>query len=99
MASDVQIRVNVDGAASAAHDLSDIDVALNRLGAAADKSAAAFGTLAQSTKLGQLARIQDIFENTGIRINAASREVDELASRMQAVGRNNAFRQLAEELS
>lgn len=97
MASDVQIRVNVDGAASAAHDLSDIDVALNRLGAAADKSAAAFGTLAQSTKLGQLARIQDIFENTGIRINAASREVDELASRMQVVGRNNAFRQLAEE--
>ena len=97
MASDVQIRVNVDGAANAAHDLSDIDAALNRLGAAADKSAAAFGTLAQSTKLGQLARIQDIFENTGIRINAASREVDELASRMQVVGRNNAFRQLAEE--
>lgn len=97
MAGDVQIRVNVDGANDAARDLSQIDRELASLSGSADQAGKAFQGLSRFTSAAHLERFRDTFRDTGVQVNNASKEIDQLASRMQRVARDNAFRQLAQD--
>lgn len=92
--SKVVIGVGVTGAGAAATELGNVDKELNLVGKSATRSGAAFGNLSKFLSTSHIQRIRDIFRDTGLAVNSASAQVENLASRMQALSRENAFRQL-----
>lgn len=91
--TEVSLQIRVDGAQRAVTDLAAVDAEL-RSGAA---SASAFGRANDAISMAHIARLRDAFRGAGIEINAASRSVQTIVSRMQGLERERAFRQLAQD--
>ena len=70
---------------------------LSGIASSADKANSAFRKLGDAVYLEHYRRLCDTFQDTGIAINATSREIPTLVSRIQSVARERAFRQLADD--
>ena len=95
--TDLSIKIKVDGSQKAVTDLAAVDAGIDRAAASAQKGAAAFGQLSKFTSTSHAVRLADIFKETGVSVNTASRHVEELSARMQRVSRDRAFQQLASD--
>lgn len=95
--TDVSIKIRVDGSQKAVTDLAAVDARIDRAAASAQKGAAAFGQLGKTSGTVWAERLAGTFRDTGVSINAASRQVENLSARMQRVARDRAFRQLADD--
>lgn len=95
--TDVSIKIRVDGSQKAVTDLAAVDAQIDRAAASAQKGAAAFGRLRKTSGTVWAERLAGTFRDTGVSINTASRQVENLSARMQRVARDRAFRQLADD--
>ena len=95
--TDVSIKIRVDGSQKAVTDLAAVDAQIDRAAASAQKGAAAFGRLSKTSGTVWAEHLAGTFRDTGVSINTASRQVENLSARMQRVARDRAFRQLADD--
>lgn len=93
--TDLSIKIKVEDSQKAVTDLAAVDAGIDKAAASAQKGAAAFGQLGKFTSTSHAGRLADIFKETGVSVNTASRHVEELSARMQRVARERAFQQLA----
>ncbi|MEG2140690.1 MAG: tape measure protein, partial [Bilophila sp.] len=86
----VGIEVRAEGTQSAARDLAVVDASVKKIGTS-------LGTVSQFASTAKLDRTIADLGDMGVKINANSRHVQNLARMMQAVDRDRAFRQLAQD--
>ena len=97
--SRVNASANRAGASlsQAASAASRAERGLGSAGKAAQQAANSFGSISKFASSAHLARITDMFRNTGVAVNTTSRQVQDLTASLQRVARENAFKQLASE--
>lgn len=86
----VGIGITAEGAREAAQDISAVDASVRKM-------EASFGTLARHDTTAGVEKIRTLMRGTGVEINASSRHVQALAIAIQAVAREKAFHQLAQD--